>query len=115
MGLFDGVRRKLQELNEVREAAQAEAATLADVETVRRALRQEAQRLGRRDRLSVTLLMEHASEDLRRLDLFQIIGHLDAEGEIRNVQQDSFGNLKFDLAALKPPAERSTPSGPPAA
>ena len=97
MGLFDGLRRRLSELNAVRDATQAEAATLADVETVRRALSEESKRLGRRDRISVTMLMEHSGEDLRRLDLFQILGHLDAEGEIRNVEQDSFGNLKFDL------------------
>ena len=100
MGLFDGLRRKLLALNEVREASQAEAATLADVETVRRALLAESHRLGRRERISVTMLMEHSDEDLRTLDLFQIIGHLDAEGEIRNVEQDSFGNLKFDLGTL---------------
>ena len=100
MGLFDGLRRKFAALNEVREASQAEAATLADVETVRRALVAESQRLGRRRRISVTMLMEHSEEDLRTLDLFQIIGHLDAEGEIANVEQDSFGNLKFDLATL---------------
>lgn len=101
MGLFEGLRRKLSALNEVREASQAEAATLADVATVRRALLAESQRLGRRERISVTMLMEHSDEDLRTLDLFQIIGHLDAEGEIRNVEQDSFGNLKFDLGTLR--------------
>ncbi len=100
MGLFDGLRRKLSAFNDVREASQAEAATLADVETVRRALLAESQRLGRRERISVTMLMEYSEEDLRTVDLFQIIGHLDAEGEIRNVEQDSFGNLKFDLATL---------------
>ena len=97
MGLFDGLRRRLGALNEVREASQATAATLADVDTVRRALEAEARRLGRRERISVTMLMENTEEDLRTLDLFQIIGHLDAEGEIANVEQDSFGNLKFDL------------------
>jgi len=101
MGLFEGLRRKLSALNEVREASQAEAATLADVATVQRALLAESQRLGRRERISVTMLMEHSDEDLRTVDLFQIIGHLDAEGEIRNVEQDSFGNLKFDLGTLR--------------
>ena len=100
MGLFDGIRRRMAALNDVREASQAEAATLADVETVRRALLAESQRLGRRERISVTLLMEYTQEDLRTLDLYQIIGHLDGEGEIANVEQDSFGNLKFDLATL---------------
>jgi len=100
MGLFEGLRRRLSALNEVREASQAEAATMADVDTVRRALLAESQRLGRRERISVTILMEFTEEDLRSVDLFQIIGHLDAEGEITNVEQDSFGNLKFDLATL---------------
>ena len=97
MGLFDGLRRRLAAL---RAAPESEAAALADVETVRRAIRAEAERLGRRQRLSVTMLMEFASEDLRRVDLFQILAHLDAEGEVCNVEQDSFGNLKFDLGTL---------------
>ncbi len=108
MGLFDGLKRRFSALNEVREATQAEQATMADVATVRRALLDEAQRLGRRERISVTMLMEHSGEDLRRLDLFQIIGHLDAEGEIANVEQDSFGNLKFDLASLRADADRAS-------
>ena len=107
MGLFDGLRRMLAALNDVREATQAEEATMADVATVRRALLVESQRLGRRERISVTMLMEHSEEDLRRLDLFQIIGHLDAEGEIANVEQDSFGNLKFDLATLREGSDRA--------
>ena len=100
MGLFDGLKRRFTAANDVREASRAKAATLADVDTVRRALLAESRRLGRRERLSVTMLMEHAHEDLRTVDLFQIIGHLDAQGEIANVEQDSFGNLKFDLASL---------------
>lgn len=108
MGLFDGLKRKLSALNDVREATQAEEATMADVATVRRALLGEADRLGRRERISVTMLMEHSEEDLRQLDLFQIIGHLDAEGEIANVEQDSFGNLKFDLATLRGKPDRTS-------
>ena len=108
MGLFDGLRRKLSALNEVREASRAEALTQADVETLRRALVAEARRLGRRERISVAMLMEHSEEDLRTVDLFQIIGHLDAEGEITNVDQDSFGNLRFDLATLGTALERDS-------
>ena len=97
MGLFDNLRARFSAL---RTMPEAEAATLADVETVRRAIRAEAERLGRRRRISVTMLMEHSAEDLRRVDLFQIIAHLNAEGEVRNVEQDSFGNLKFDVGSL---------------
>lgn len=97
MGLFDGLRRRISAL---RPAPEAAAAALADVETVRRAIRAEAERLGRRERLSVSMLMEFGAEDLRRVNFFQILAHLDAEGEVRNVEQDSFGNLKFDVGAL---------------
>lgn len=95
MGLLDGLRKRLGALAT---DPRAQAATIADVDTVRVAIHDEARRLGRRDRLSVTLLMEFSEHDLRGVDLFQIIAHLDAEGELINVQQDSFGNLKFDLA-----------------
>ena len=97
MGIFSGLRARLAAL---RATPEVEAATLADVETVRRAVRAEAARLGGGRRISVTLLMEHSAEDLRRLDLFQIIAHLAAEGELRNIEQDSFGNLKFDLGEM---------------
>ena len=105
MGLFDGLKRRVAALRSVQQAEQAQAATLADVDTVRRALRAEALRLGRRERISVTLLMEYSSEDLRQVDLFQILAHLDAEGEIINVEQDSFGNLRFDLAPATAPRQ----------
>ena len=53
--------------------------------------------------------MEHASADLTTIDLHATIGHLQAPGEIINVQDDSFGNLRFDLA--DPPApSRTRPS-----
>ena len=108
MGLLDGVKRRFAALNQVRQASDAEQATLADVATVRRALLKESQRLGRRERISVTMLMEYSTEDLRRVDLFQIIAHLDAEGEITNVEQDSFGNLKFDLLNLRESGSRTS-------
>ena len=107
MGLFDGLRRRLAELNDVREASQAEAATLADVaDRAPGAAGSSPSGWAGAQRISVTMLMEHSEEDLRRLDLFQIIGHLDAEGEIANVEQDSFGNLKFDLATLREGSDR---------
>ena len=50
--------------------------------------------------------MEHATTDLPTIDLHARLGHLQAEGEIINVQDDSFGNLRFDLA--DPPARSRT-------
>ena len=97
MGLFDGLRERLGAL---RAPPEVEAATLADVDTVRRAIRAEADRLGPGRRISVTMLMEHSGEDLRRVDLLQIIAHLDAAGEVGNVEQDSFGNLRFEVGVL---------------
>ncbi len=69
----------------------------ADVALVRRELQAEATRLGRRDRLSLTLLMEHSEMDLTAVDLHGALGHLEAEGEIVDVEADSFGNLRFNL------------------
>jgi hypothetical protein len=69
----------------------------ADAQAVRAALDAEARRLGRRTRLSLTLLMEYSSLDVTAIDLHAALGHLEARGEIVNVQPDSFGNLRFDL------------------
>ena len=71
--------------------------TPADLDTLRRALTREAARRGRRQGLTVALFMEHTDLDLSALDLYAILGILQAQGEITNVEPDSFGNLKFDL------------------
>ncbi len=71
--------------------------TLDDVDRVRRALRAEARRLGRRDGLSLTLFLEHTALDVTRIDIYAVLPHLAAEGEIANVEADSFGNQRFDL------------------
>ena len=68
-----------------------------DLATVRGALESEAERLGRRSGLSLSLLMEYAPADLREIDLHEMLGHLQTRGEIVNVRDDSFGNLRFDL------------------
>ena len=70
----------------------------ADLALVRRGLEAEAKRLGRRSRLSLSLLMEYSAADLTTVDVHAALGYLDARGEIVNVQEDSFGNLRFDLA-----------------
>ena len=98
MGLLDRLRSAVGALR----GPELDADIEADIAAVRRAIRAESERRGTRAGLSLTLLMEHADEDLRRVDLFQILAHLQAEGELANLDQDSFGNIKFDLARLLP-------------
>lgn len=69
----------------------------ADLTVVRAALEAEARRLGRRSRLSLSLLMEFSEADVVGIDLHAALGHLQARGEIIDVQEDSFGNLRFGL------------------
>ena len=76
----------------------------ADLTVVRAALEAEARRLGRRSRLSLSLLMEFSQADLIGIDLHAALGHLQARGEIIDVQEDSFGNLRFGLPP--PPLDR---------
>ncbi len=71
--------------------------TPADIEKVRRALRMEAQRRGKPAGLSMTQLLEHSTEPLRLIDIYAVIAHLAAEGEVSNLQQPSDGNMRFDL------------------
>lgn len=98
MGLLDRLRSAASAIR----GPELDADIEADIAAVRRAIRAESERRGTRAGLSLTLLMEHADEDLRRVDLFQILAHLQAEGELANLDQDSFGNIKFDLARLLP-------------
>ena len=76
----------------------------ADLAVVRAALEAEARRLGRRSRLSLSLLMEFSEADVVGIDLHAALGHLQARGEIIDVQEDSFGNLRFGLPP--PPLDR---------
>lgn len=92
MGLLSRIRRALQV-----EPAPQGGDPQADLATVRAALEAEAVRLQRRSRLSLTMLMEFAEADMTQIDLHAALGHLQSRGEIRNVRDDSFGNLRFDL------------------
>lgn len=80
-----------------RDAGREIGPTEAEIQALRRALLVEAQRLGREQRLALTLFMEHTTLNLVAIDLFAVLGHLKGEGEITNVVEDSIGNLKFDL------------------
>ena len=88
-------------LKRVRRAFPSRPAPIGDARSdaalMRRELAAEAKRLGRRDRLSLTLLMEHSEMDLTNVDLHGALRHLEAEGEIVDVRADSFGNLRFNL------------------
>ena len=96
MGLFERMRRTVEALRGPDPAAGAEAGLAA----VRRAIRAECERRGTSRNLSLTLMLEHTAEDLRRVNLFQTLAHLHAEGELSRLEQDSFGNIKFDVAEL---------------
>lgn len=99
MGIIRRLRRAFQP------PAPLGADPQAGLQTVRRALEAEALRLHRRSRLSLTMLMEYSDADLTTVDLHSTLGYLQAQGEIVNVQEDSFGNLRFDLAdpPFRPP------------
>ena len=104
MGLRDRLRRKAETVSGLAPgtAGREVGPTLDDVAAVRRAILREADRRGRDSGLSLTLLMEHALDhedlDYRRIDLHAVLGHLAASGDLVNVEQDSFGNLRFDVA-----------------
>ena len=67
------------------------------VDRLRGALLAESQRLGRTTGLSLTVLLEHTELDVRHIDVYEILAYLQAQGEIANVEQDSMGNLRWDL------------------
>jgi hypothetical protein len=94
MGLFDRLRRRIDTVTPHRLEV---GPTLDDVDLVRDALRAEAQRLGRRERIALSIFMEHTDLDITRIDIYSVLPHLAAEGEIANVEVDSFGNQHFDL------------------
>ena len=55
----------------------------ADAALIRQELQVEVRRLGRRDRLSLTLLMENSQRDLTTVDLHGALAHLEAQGHQR--------------------------------
>ncbi len=94
MGLLDRLRRRLDAITPHPPDV---GPTLDDVDLVREALRAEARRLGRRDRISLAIFLEHTALDVTRIDIYAVLPHLAAEGEIANVEADSFGNQRFSL------------------
>lgn len=72
-------------------------ATMEEVWWVCAALVRESERLGRRENLSLSIFLEHAAPDVAQVEIYAVLGHLEAEGEIANVRRPSDGNLRFDL------------------
>lgn len=103
MGWLDGLRRSRRAGAAQSPDRREVGPSLEDMARFRRALLDEAQRLGRTTGLALTIFMEHTDFDLASMEIYDVLGHLEAEGEIVNVQRDSFGNLKFDVT---PMAER---------
>ena len=81
-----------------------------EVEVVRQALLEESSRIGRSTGLSLTMLLEHGASALRDIDLYVVLAHLHAQGEITNLQQPSDGNMRFDLTG-RPGAQRPDQHG----
>lgn len=96
MGLLDRMRRTVEAIRGPDLSGNVEE----ELAAVRRAIRAEARRRGTRAGLSLTLMMEHTEEDLRRVDLFQVLAHLHATGELEGLEQDSFGNVRFNAGRL---------------
>ncbi len=103
MGLIDRFRRRFA----IPSSARVDVGmTEQHIDSLRGALLAEAQRLGRPTGLSLTVLLENTALDVRRIDVYEILGYLQAQGEIENVEQDSMGNLRWDLSdRLRQPPE----------
>lgn len=103
MGLIDRFRRRFTVASSARlDVGMSEH----HIDSLRRALLAESRRLERPTGLSLTVLLEHTDLDVRRIDIYEILGYLQAQGEIENVEQDSMGNLRWDLSdRLRQPPE----------
>lgn len=94
MGILDRFRRHMA--MPARPAARG-MATLEEVRRVRVALVRESERLGRRENLSLSIFLEYGGAEVATVEIYAVLGHLEAEGEIVNVRRPSDGNLRFDL------------------
>ena len=96
MGILDRFRRS--PTLSTRGMAARGVATLEDVRRVRAALVRESERLGRKENLSLSIFLEYGGEDVAAVEIYAVLGHLEAEGEIAIVRRPSDGNLRFDLS-----------------
>ena len=107
MGLLDRLRHRIvHSVDAVRPHPIEIGPTFDDVDLVRDALRAEARRLGRSERIALSIFMEYTDLDITRIDIYSVLPHLAAEGEIANVEVDSFGNQHFDLTEKLTNADR---------
>ena len=103
MGVLDRLRHAFQGRAGVAAEQRTIGPSLDDLNRFRRALRTEANRVGRSTDLSLSLFLEHTEIAVARLDVHSMLSHLVAQGELTNYQQDSFGHAHFDLATLDLP------------
>lgn len=100
MGLLDRFRRRLQDEAGVPLGQREVGVTEADLAAFRRALLREAERLGRTDRVSLSVFMEHTDYSLAHADVHGMLLALAAAGDIVRLEQDSFGNARFDVTPM---------------
>jgi hypothetical protein len=100
MGLLDRLRRRLQDHAGVPPDQRQVGVTDIDLAAFRAALRREADRLGRTDRLSLSVFMEHTDYSLAHAHLHDMLLALAAAGDIVHLEQDSFGNARFDVTPM---------------
>ncbi len=100
MGLFDRFRRSMQDRAGPPPSQRQVGPSESDIERVKRALLREAERLGRTERLSLSVLLEHTEPGIALLDLHPILVHLAATGDLDGMEQDSMGNVRFDVTPM---------------
>ena len=81
-----------------------------DVKLVHKALLKESHRLGRNKVISLTIFMEHTDLDFTGIDIYAALAVLEASNKNMDVEEDSFGNRRFQLVDGN---AWSKPSSPP--
>ena len=101
MGLLDRLRSAVQDRAGIPPERREVGPSLDDLNSLRRALRAEADRLGRDTDLSLSIFIEHTDIAVSGLDIYAMLNHLAAQKELTNYRQDSFGHAHFDIGNLK--------------
>lgn len=103
MGILDRFRRAVQDRVGIPPEQREVGPGLDDLNRLRRALRAEADRVGRATDLSLSIFLEHTEIAVAGLDIYAMLNHLAAQEELTNYRQDSFGHAHFDIGMLDLP------------